>query len=226
MKTAIVTGASRGLGREIASALAIREGCRVIALGRDVERLVDPVDREPGMWIPVVGDIKEQGTLDELENDAARYGADMLFNVAGVYVRGQLHEQSESQILDVIATNLVSAMMLTRRVCSVMRKQGSGIIVNINSIAATDGGRHETAYAASKAGLAGFSRALRMETRDAGVIVLDVYLGAMKTEMLRHRSDLDDCIDAAEAASLILNLASARKTLQVEEVVIKRRMHG
>lgn len=228
MRTAIVTGASRGLGREIALHL-LGQDWRVIPVSRNSAGLDapnHPVAKMEERWLPVVCDITDERNQfhEVVARFAANSGIDALFNVAGVYTRDTLEHTSDAEIFNVVATNLVAAMTLTKRVLAAMKHRKSGVIVNINSVASQDGGHHETAYAASKAGLAGFSRALRMETRHDGIQILDVYLGAMNTPMLSaYRDDLDACIDPREAATLICNLATARETLQVEEVTIKRR---
>jgi len=170
----------------------------------------------------VLGDLTNEGTLLDLEQFAAERGVGVLINNAGVYSNGPFESMDDKQILDPLWVNLIAPICVTRRIYPYMKKQRSGVIVNINSAAGIRGGSGETIYAAAKHGLKGFSQTLRDEARPYNVQVMDVFPGAMNTTMLSHRNDLEDCIDVAEAAEIICTLLKQHASVSISDVYLNR----
>jgi short-subunit dehydrogenase len=196
-RTALVTGANRGIGRAIASELAHR-GARVLAGVR--ER--DPQHLE---GVPVHAAV-EAVRLDlssrvSIEESLAELGAttqkvDVLVNNAGVYEGGLVENQDLDALYELPQVNLVAPMHLTRALLpSLGQRQGK--VVNNVSIAGYAVFPGSAVYGATKAGLAGFSDALRREVADAGVTVLHLVTPGVDTEMMDEvQSDNEGHVDA------------------------------
>lgn len=172
--TALVTGASSGIGRATAAALAGR-GARVVALGRDVARLEGVGERQ------VVWDLAEPGAVAEEVGPV-----DVLVNNAGAGWAGPFAETPDVERL--VAVNLVAPILLTRALLPGMLERGRGHIVNVASIAGFVAPRDEAVYAATKAGLVAFSESLRYELRGSGVGVTLVAPGVVATPFFERRA--------------------------------------
>lgn len=167
----LVTGASSGIGRATAAALAAR-GARVTALGRDAERLAAVGERQ------IVHDLAgpppdELGPLDVLVNNA------------GIGWAGPTAGTPDVERL--VAVNLIAPILLTRALLPGMLERGRGHVVNVASIAGFVGPREEAVYAATKGGLIAFSESLRYELRGTAVGVTLVVPGVVATEFFERR---------------------------------------
>ena len=179
-KTVLVTGASRGIGRSLASELEER-GARVLAGRRD---------DGPGVWM----DLGSRETIDEACDalgEELRH-VDVLVNNAGAFTGGQLERQPVDELYNLFQVNLVGLIHLTRRVLPAMLERGSGKIVNHSSLVAYFRFPGIATYSASKAGVAAFTESLRRELRGTGVSTLEVVTGGVDTEMLQHAAGLLD----------------------------------
>ena len=187
-KLAIVTGASRGIGRDVALMLAAR-GAHVVAAARG-DHAGDTVSA-----IGAAGGRAEAGSLDVTDSAAVdalvtgvleRHGRiDILVNNAGI-ARDQLLMRMKRDDWDqVIATNLTAAFTCTQAVIKPMIKQRAGRIISISSVVGQVGNAGQSNYAASKAGLIGFSRALAREVASRGITVNVVAPGLIETDMTR-----------------------------------------
>lgn len=170
---ALVTGASSGIGRATAAALAAR-GARVIALGRDRERLDGVGERQ------IVWDLAEPGAVAEQIGPV-----DVLVNNAGAGWAGPFAETPDVEGL--VAVNLVAPLLLTRALLPGMLERGRGHIVNVGSIAGFVGPRDEAVYAATKGGLVAFTESLRYELRGSGIGVTLVVPGVVDTPFFDRR---------------------------------------
>lgn len=171
--TALVTGASSGIGRATAAALAAR-GARVIALGRDPARLEGVGERQ------VVWDLAEPGAVAEEIGPV-----DVLVNNAGAGWAGPFAETPDVERL--VAVNLVAPILLARALLPGMLERGRGHVVNVASIAGFVGPREEAVYAATKGGLIAFTESLRYELRGSGIGVTLVAPGVVATPFFERR---------------------------------------
>lgn len=171
----------------------------------------------------VMGDLKDALVLCRLTEEASQKDLDVLIHCAGVYENSPFYSGKDFE--EIIEINLLIPMRLTRSIWPIFERRRSGLIVFINSLAGKQGGDGETAYSASKHGLAGFARALQFDAAKIGVRVLSVFLGAMKTDMTRHRPDWDRLIDPQEAARAIVSLCEDYPTLGLREVEIGRTIY-
>lgn len=172
-RTAIITGASAGLGVRVARALA-REGMNLVLAARSVDALetVATEMRSLGVKAIVVPtDVSDESDLIRLVDQAmAEFGAiDVLVNNAGIEAFRTYHELDPNDIRRTIDVNLTATLLLTRYVLPHMVKDKRGHIVNMASIAGKQGPAYGAAYGASKAGMIAFTQALRGEYRSKGI---------------------------------------------------------
>ena len=172
-RTALVTGASRGLGRVIAVALA-GEGMDVGLAARTREKLEETAGlvRERGARAEVLpADLADRDALARLAADAGDRlgGVDLLVNNAGVTRPYPYHRRDDGDVALAVEVNLLAPMLLSRRLLPGMVERGRGHVVNMASLAGKAGPPYEAVYGATKAGLIGFTQSLRREYRGTGV---------------------------------------------------------
>jgi len=182
-KTAIITGASRGLGRAAAEALAAA-GANIVLVGRDEVSLKEvATSLNPDKTRVVVSDVKDsEKMLETLTSVSQRFGKiDILINNAGIIRRSPAIDYSAHDWYDVIDTNLNAVFSWSQAVGKLMVEQGSGKIVNIASLLSFQGGLNVAAYAAAKGGVAQLTKALSNEWAKYGVNVNAIAPGYFET---------------------------------------------
>lgn len=227
-KAAIITGASSGLGRELAKQFSAG-GNQVILSGRNVDELrithaecmnATPVGKKYCGAVRIAGDLCNPAIVQKIRDTAHLLNAEYLISCAAVYSSGPT---DKSEPCDVLLPNLIATIELVKAIYSMFAERKYGTIININSSAGKKGTEQEALYAASKHGLTGFFSSLRLEARRKNVRVMDVFIGGMKTPMMRHRSDWPHLIDPVEAAEIIYKVAGTDSdTLQVDELTLGR----
>ena len=221
-KTVLITGSSKGLGRSLALVFA-RNNYNVIIHGRNRKRL-EEVEQAVGEWNVrcdvVVGHLSESRTIEKLAEIAQEKRIEVLINNAGVYSKNPIAEVRDAEIREVIETNLIAPMLLMKRVAWMFKLEWGGIIININSVAGKEPNPVEPVYCASKYGLRGFSTSLRCLSNTQ---VIDVYPGAIQTEMSVGREDYSDLIDPNDVAQVIFTLCEDYKSLKIKEITIGRK---
>ena len=180
-KIALVTGAARGLGYEIAARLA-QAGASVWINGRDADALRDAAARIGNRATPLPFDISDDGaTRAAFARLADEGGLDILVNNVGMRDRRPLAELERGDMSALLAVNLVAPFDLARRAVPLMERRGYGRIVNITSIAA-DIARGDVLYTASKGGLAALTRALAAELGGSAITANAVAPGYFATD--------------------------------------------
>jgi short-subunit dehydrogenase len=173
-RTALVTGASRGLGRHIAGALA-SEGMDVVLAARSagpLRELAAALEGACGVRATAVpADLTVRGEVEELARSAEdeQGGVDVLVNNAGVTNSWPYHLRNPEEIGRGVELNLLAPMLLARRLLPGMVERGRGHVVNMASLAGKAGPPYEAVYGATKAGLIGFTQSLRREYHDTDV---------------------------------------------------------
>ena len=185
-RTALVTGASRGIGRAVAEQLAA-SGTLVAALARSEDALATLARAHPnGRVLPLVADVRDAGATTRALDAAmlAFDGApDLLVNNAGVFVVAPAHETDADAFAAVLDANLAAPFRLVRAVLPAMRARGTGHVVTIGSIADRATFPGNAAYAASKYGLRALHEVVRAECRGTGVRCTLVSPGPVDTSL-------------------------------------------
>ena len=187
-KTAIVTGATRGIGRAIAIRFA-REGCNVAFCGRSRGEKMVAVEQELAAlgvkakgYVADVADMEQaQAFVKEVLADFGR--VDILVNNAGITDDSAVKRMTGEQMDRVMHTNLGSVFCMTKAIQPSMWKQGYGSIVNIGSVVGIAGNYNQANYAASKAAIIGFSKSCAKEFAARNIRVNVVAPGFVETEM-------------------------------------------
>ena len=189
-RIALVTGASRGIGRAIALALA-EAGADVAVNYRErkaeaetTAAAVTGLGRKAGAFGADVSDANAVAAM-VASVEKALGPIDILVNNAGVAIRHSIDEITEADFDFTIATNLKSVFLCTQAAWKGMRARGWGRIVNISSVNAIKGQFGQTNYSAAKAGMAGFSKALAQEVVRKGVTVNTISPGYVETDLVR-----------------------------------------
>ena len=187
-RIAIVTGASRGIGRAVARELA-DAGASVVVAAREhhAEEVAAAITASGGTAQAVSADVTDSGSVARMVGTALERSGrvDILVNNAGI-VRDQLLLRMKRDDWDaVLATNLTAAFTCTQAVLRPMFKQRFGRIINIGSVVGQMGNPGQANYAASKAGLIGLAKAVAREVASRGITVNVVVPGLIDTEMTR-----------------------------------------
>jgi 3-oxoacyl-[acyl-carrier protein] reductase len=186
--TAVVTGASRGIGRAIARLFA-RNGAAVAGCARGTHAgsfLDDLTLDERKRCQHMRCDVRVAGNVDRFRAEVqATLGApDIVVNNAGIVARASLVDLSVETWNDVLAANLTGTFLVTRAFLPAMKARGRGRIINLASISGRTGTPMLSAYCAAKHGVVGLTRALAEEVRADGIVVNAICPGSVDTEML------------------------------------------
>lgn len=178
-KVAIITGASRGLGEQLAEALAARQVHLVLAARSEekIEGLAQRLRRHGVRAVAIPTDVTERASLENLVSSATEQlgPVDILINNAGIEAVAHFHEMSLEEIESIATTNIVGVQLLTRLTLPQMIERRSGHIVNVSSTAGKTVSPFMAAYSSSKHAVAAFSWALRAEVARYGIGVTTVY---------------------------------------------------
>jgi 3-oxoacyl-[acyl-carrier protein] reductase len=206
-KTALVTGASQGIGEAIAKLLA-RQGARVVVAARNEEKLKSLaayIDAGGGCARPLALDVSQPETFGErLKSLPSDFGEiDILVNNAGITADNLLARMSLDDWERVLRTNLTGAFALSKEVIRGMMKRRWGRIINVSSVVGMMGNAGQANYAASKAGLIGFTKSLARELGSRSITVNVVAPGYIETAMT-------DALPEASRESLTGSIALKR----------------
>lgn len=225
---AIITGATKGIGKSIAL-LFLEKGVDIAINSRHIEDL-ETVKQEFEQTFPDREILIKQTDVSKREEVYA-FGEfikskwstlDILINNAGLYVGGLIHTEDDSVLENQIATNLYSAVHMTKSMLPMMLPQKSGTIVNISSIAGLQSYPNSGSYSVSKFALQGFSKVLRDEMKDKGIRVVSVLPGATWSNAWSG-VDLpaDRLMQARDIALTVWNSIELSKSAVVEDVILR-----
>ncbi|HZQ51715.1 MAG TPA: SDR family NAD(P)-dependent oxidoreductase [Bryobacteraceae bacterium] len=184
-KTALITGASKGLGKAMALSLA-EAGAHIALVSRDAEKLGEvkrEIEQAGGNAEVFTADVSDEQSVNRLQSELADKKVQILINNAGINIRKQLHEFSLEEWQRVMNTNLTSVFLLCRAFVPAMKGTGYGRIINMTSIMSHVSLPGRSAYSASKAALLGLIRALALELAAEGITVNGISPGPFGTEM-------------------------------------------
>lgn len=227
--TALVTGATEGIGRATALALG-RAGYRVGLCARTTGRLDALATELRAAGIVAAAAAADVGDPDQVAAAVRRTtdelgDIDVLVNNAGVLIARPVEELTLEDWDGTMRTNLRGLFLATRAVLPGMRRRRRGTIVNVASLAGRNGFAGGTAYAASKHGVLGFSRSLMLEVRKDGVRVIAVCPGSVDTGMLRDQpmltSDPEKILRPEDVADTIVHALGLPERAMVSELDIR-----
>jgi NAD(P)-dependent dehydrogenase (short-subunit alcohol dehydrogenase family) len=205
-KVWFITGAGSGIGAATARA-AVKAGNRVVATGRNIDKLRSALSDVAGdslafVQLDVANEAQAKGAVDAAMKASCRI--DVLVNNAGYSLLGNFEELSTAEIEKLMATNFYGVMYVMRAVLPLMRKQRSGRIINVSSLAAIVGFKHCGAYSAAKFAVEGLSASVAHEVEPFGIRIVAVEPGFFRTDLL-------DINNAKYAASTIEDYAAEGK---------------
>ncbi len=189
-KIALVTGASRGIGRSIAE-LLVERGATVIgtATSENGAAAISEYlgDKGKGLALNVTDVESIESTLKTINDE---FGAlDILVNNAGITRDNLLMRMKDDEWTDIMDTNLTSIFRLSKAVLRGMMKKRNGRIINVGSVVGTMGNAGQTNYSAAKAGVIGFTKSMAREVASRGVTVNTVAPGFIETDMTKALND-------------------------------------
>lgn len=228
--TAIVTGASSGIGLEISRTLC-GLGYQVFGFGRHFDQSKFPeAETAEGLFHPVVCNLLETEKMCTLiKKIAAEHEVTVLVNNAGVGYYGLHEEINSKKIQEMVRINLEVPMILTGLLLRQLKKQ-KGFIINISSVTAGQSNPHGCAYGATKAGLSSFSESLFEEARKYGVKVTAICPDMTKTNLYRNADFTEDdeveaYLEPAEVAQAVAFILTQREGLVVSEITLRPQLH-
>ena len=192
-KRALVTGAGRGIGREIALELA-RAGASVVIINRNPERgsaVLTEIKESNGEGWSLLGDVADRETADNLAEEALKLtgGIDILVNNAGITKDNLFMRMKPEEWEQVLGVNLNGVYYITRSLIRHMVKQRFGRIVNIGSVVGSTGNPGQVNYSTTKAGLIGFTKSLAKELGGRNITVNTISPGFIETDMTEELNE-------------------------------------
>lgn len=217
----VITGASRGLGWALAEAFAQKQAHVVLC-----SRAKDIVDRAAKLnGLGIVADVTDEAALRQVAAAAIkRYGQiDIWINNAGTRIpHGPVEQIDINRMHQMMEVNVFGVLYGSRAALNYMKPRQQGTIVNILSTSALTGRANSAAYAASKYAATGFTKSLRLEVAPAGITVIGVYPGGMRTNFFDEQKpdDYDQYMPPADVARRII--ANLEQEQPEEELIVKR----
>ena len=228
-KVALVTGASSGIGKEVAKRFA-KEGALVILTARNLDKLKEvqkEIEKNNGNVESYSMDITNRNQINEtIKNIIKKYNKiDILVNNAGIIKPGSIEEVSYEDFDAHVNVNLLGYFNCIKETVPYMLKEKSGNIVNIITSTVKNTKARRLAYAASKYGQAGLSNALHEDLKDKGISVVAVYPGKTDTPIHDPYMDQDDpkrekMLKPEEVAEVVLEAALMPAENDVKELII------
>jgi NADP-dependent 3-hydroxy acid dehydrogenase YdfG len=223
----IVTGASRGIGRGIATYLA-KEGFELGLLARseeDLRELQQEILAHGGQCYIHACNLRDERNTEFAIATLIEFlrGVDALINNAGVVIRKSIFDITPDEFRELVETNLNGLFYATRAVVPIMREQGHGHIINISSVSGKVPLPGGSAYAATKYAVTGFSQSLLQEVRDSGIKVTTLYPGSVASRSRRHDPNEDDAwkVQPEEVGAVCATVLCAAPGTVISEVEIR-----
>ncbi|MFJ7724925.1 SDR family NAD(P)-dependent oxidoreductase [Neobacillus sp. NPDC097160] len=211
MRTIIITGAGSGLGKELAL-LFSQKGYNLLLAGRTTEKLISvkhEIESAGGKADIIQLDIRNNAdVIQKMEEISGTYKIFGLINNAGVGHFGPFTEINEQQIGEMLDTNVLGTILMTKAILPFLKQNGEGQIMNIISTAGLRGKLNEAVYVASKFAVRGFTESLQKEYEESSIKFNAVYMGGMNTpfwDESDHIKDKSRLRSAKEIAEIIMD---------------------
>lgn len=210
--TIVITGASSGIGRAVALELASKKPSLVIVARRQKKlmKTAHLLKRMGAKVLPIIGDVRNREDRDRIVDLSLKaFGSiDVLINNAGLGKTNLFIEQPESEIDELIETNILSLIKLTHSVLPIMKEQGRGHIINLSSTLALIPPYPMAVYSATKAAVKTFSECIREEAKEYGIQVSTVFPGPYNTEFGKVAGYGDSGFNGYEVGKLAKDIAA------------------
>ncbi len=224
-RTAVVTGASSGIGLACAERL-LDDGYQVVGLSRrgDVARLAG------ADFTPLALDLTDLDAIEtSLRASLGERPVDCLVHAAGAGLFGSIEQFSVAQIDASLRLNLTSALVLSRALVPSMRRAGRGQLIFIGSEAALEAGRKGALYSAAKHGLRGFCRALREDCAAAGIRVSLINPGMVRSAFFdaldfAPGAAVENAIEVGDVAALVAQILASSESIVIDEITLSPRI--
>ena len=226
-KTAIITGASTGIGKGIAQAF-VKDGANLVVVARNKPRLeatAEELRSQGSTVIAIAADITDEAQVVAMfEQTVQEFGQlDILVNNAGAFDGGPIEALSLETWQKVIDVNLTGSFLCSREAMIIMKHQGQGRIINIGSISAQMPRMNSVPYTASKFGLVGLTRATALEGREYGVVVSCLHPGNVATEFrhsLEESANQEPMMTVDELATTVVTMAALPAHVNMLEAIV------
>ena len=228
MKLALITGATKGIGRSTAKTFA-KAGWNLILLGRDIQKLQDLKNQlsNTGVQINILAfDLSKSEEVDQYVNQCIKsYGCPtVVINNAGFAFNGELVSMPLDKWQEIIQVNLTSVFQICSFLVPLMRIKG-GLIINVSSHAANNAFPQWGAYCVSKAALASFTKCLREEERKNSIRACTITLGSVNTplwdsEFVNSDFNKDAMLSSDRVSDTILYIAEQPKSQLIEDITL------
>ena len=195
----LITGATGSLGGKLAKAF---KGHDLILHGRDLNKFPIVEGKK------IIGDFRDQKVIEKIIKECQ--DVDVFINNAALFQYSLLEEVKDNEVVDIINVNVISQIIILKKVVQIFKERGHGTILNMNSAAGIMGNKMEAIYCASKYGMKGFLDSVRYDCIQHGVKVIDVFSGAMNDGMATHKGKAEKFIDQTELADLIVILVQTK----------------
>jgi NADP-dependent 3-hydroxy acid dehydrogenase YdfG len=225
----VITGAGRGLGREMALAFA-KHRARLALISRtevELEKVAREIRAAGGRAGVYPADVAVESIISEtvaaIERKVGR--VDLLVNNAGLWFHGPADKVRPEDVDRLLAVNLKGVMFTTKAVLSGMLSERAGHIINICSTSGREGKADQTLYCATKFAVRGYTEALRAELKGSGVRITGFYPGGMQTGFFdgaAAKVDTRGFMKPKEVARLVVTIASVPTDMVVSEIVVER----
>lgn len=230
-KTAVITGASDGIGRHISLRLA-KDGVNLALIGRNKKRLEEVAIQAKELGAlkikTYVCDIQKGDDLEKIVNlIISDFGSiDILINDAGVWQKLMPVEEMKKDTIDnVIGTNLTALVNVTRLFIPILKNREEAAIINVVSKSGVVAQEGQSVYSASKYGVRGFTEVLRLDLKDSNIKVAGLYQGGINTEMFKKADDnfsTADFTEPADLADVVAYMLSLPKKIWLYDVRVDR----
>lgn len=224
-KIVVITGASSGLGKEVAKLYQQKGNYTLILCGRN-EKGLEEFKKDPKITL-VVGDLTKKDTLDAIEKEVKEtFGSriDILINNAGIIYIKPFEENTSEELDRLLDIDLKAHMLLTQRIYPYMVAQKAGHIINVNSTSGKEARANHTMYNAAKFGLTGFTNALRFEAKKHNIRVTSFHPGGMNTEFYDEMEGVpvESYMDPKKIAEILVYLSEIDPSIAPDEILLNR----
>ncbi|MDD5922909.1 MAG: SDR family NAD(P)-dependent oxidoreductase [Eubacteriales bacterium] len=220
----VITGGGSGLGARLAKKYS-EDGALVVLIGRTQKKLSLTAEQLPGPAYTFSGDLSDPDQTKQIFDRISHHigPVDILINSAGVGFFAPAEDIPPGKTCQMIDANLKATIFCTQQVLKPMRQRNRGQIVNIISMSGKRAKAEESVYCATKFGIDGFTKAVRLELENTNVKVTGIYMGNMATELWKDDKpeDFDRFIRPEDMADIVFDVVKPRNFLSMDEITVR-----